>query len=241
MAKIALITGSNKGIGYEVLRQLGKAGCHVILASRNTELGERAVKKLKEEDGVTAFFTKLDLTDQASIDASAKRIDQLFGKLDVLVNNAAIVVRGEDGLPSKTTANALQQAMETNFIGTFRVTLAMLPLLRKAQSASIVNVSSGLASLELSSSNHLPAEHRRLGYSASKTALNMLTCHLAFELREENISVNSADPGYTATDLTDYEGTQSVAEAAVGVVRLALQDKSGPTGRFINQFAKVAW
>jgi NAD(P)-dependent dehydrogenase (short-subunit alcohol dehydrogenase family) len=157
------------------------------------------------------------------------------------VNNAAIAMKG-DGPPSATSLEAIERDYRVNFIGTVAVTRAMLPLLRKAPSARIVNVSSGLGSLTRTGDPAFEyVAYKYLGYAASKAALNMLTVQLAWELRGTAIKVNSADPGYTATDRNDNQGTQTVAEGSVEIVRLALLPDDGPTGKFSNKNGPVAW
>jgi NAD(P)-dependent dehydrogenase (short-subunit alcohol dehydrogenase family) len=238
--KIALVTGANKGIGYEVSRQLAAKGCTILMGARNPKLGEEAARRLASEN-LDVRFILIDLDNSASLAAAAVRIDAEFGRLDVLVNNAAIAMKG-DGPPSATSLEAIERDYRVNFIGTVAVTQAMLALLRKAPSARIVNVSSGLGSLTRTGDPAFEyVAYKYLGYAASKAALNMLTVQLAWELRGTAIKVNSADPGYTATDLNDNQGTQTVAEGSVDVVRLALLPDDGPTGKFSNKNGPVAW
>ena len=238
--KIALVTGANKGIGYEVSRQLAAKGCTVLTGARNSKLGEEAARRLTAEQ-LDVHFILIDLDNSATIAAAAARIDAEFGRLDILVNNAAIAIKG-DGPPSATSLEAIERDYRVNFIGTVAVTQAMLPLLRKAPSARIVNVSSGLGSLTRTGDSAFEhVAYKYLGYAASKAALNMLTVQLAWELRDTLIKVNSADPGYTATDLNENRGTQTVAEGSVEIVRLALLPEDGPTGKFSNRNGPVAW
>jgi NAD(P)-dependent dehydrogenase (short-subunit alcohol dehydrogenase family) len=238
--KIALVTGANKGIGFEVARQLAASGCTVLLGARNRALGEEAEATLKRE-GRDVRYLSIDLDDPATIASAAKNIEKDFGRLDILVNNAGIVGQG-DGLPSNVSLDAIERAFRVNFLGSVAVTQAMLPLLHKAPSASIVNVSSGLGSLTKSGDpawTHVAAKF--LGYAASKAALNMLTVQLAYELRGTSIKVNSVDPGYTATDLNQHRGTQSIPEGSVEAIRLALLPDDGPTGTFSNAQGIVPW
>ena len=238
--KIGLITGANKGIGYEVARQLANAGCAVLLGARNRALGEEAAAKLAAEN-LDVRYIPIDLDDSATIVAAARKIDTDFGRLDILVNNAGIAVQG-DGPPSISSLEAIERDYRVNFIGTVAVTQAMLPLLRKAPSARMVNVSSGLGSLTKTGDRAFEfVAYKYLGYAASKAALNMLTVQLAYELRDTAIKVNSADPGYTATDLNEHRGTQTVAEGSLEIVRLALLPDDGPTGAFSNRNGKVPW
>jgi NAD(P)-dependent dehydrogenase (short-subunit alcohol dehydrogenase family) len=240
LKKVALVTGANKGIGLEVARQLAASGCTVLLGARNKALGEEAAAALKRE-GCEVRYLSVDLDDAATIASAAKDIDADFGHLDILVNNAGIAAEG-DGLPSNVSLDTIKRDFHVNFLGSVAVTQAMLPLLRKASAASIVNVSSGLGSLTKSGDpawTHVAA--RFLGYAASKAALNMLTVQLAYELRSTSIKVNSVDPGYTATDLNQHRGTQSIPEGAAEIVRLALLPDDGPTGTFSNAQGIVPW
>jgi NAD(P)-dependent dehydrogenase (short-subunit alcohol dehydrogenase family) len=238
--KIALVTGANNGIGFEVARQLAASRCTVLLGARNKALGEEAAAELKHEGG-DAHYVAIDLDDPPTTAIAAKNIDADFGHLDVLVNNAGIVGQG-DGLPSSSSLDAIERAFRVNFLGSVAVTQAMLTLLRRAPSANIVNVSSGLGSLTKSGDpawTHAGAKY--LGYAASKAALNMLTVQLAYELRGTRIKVNSVDPGYTATDLNHHRGTQSIPEGASEIIRLALLPDDGPTGTFSNAQGMLPW
>ncbi len=238
--KIALITGANKGIGFEVARQLAASGCTVLLGARNRALGEEAAATLKNE-GRDVRYVAIDLDDPATIASAARNIEKDFGRLDILVNNAGIAAQG-DGLPSNSSLDAIERDFRVNFLGSVAVTQAMLPLLHKASSASIVNVSSGLGSLTKSADpawTHVAAKF--LGYAASKAVLNMLTVQLAYELRGPSIKVNSVDPGYTATDLNQHRGTQSIPEGSAETIRLALLPDDGPTGTFSNAQGIVPW
>jgi len=239
-ARIALVTGANKGIGLEIARQLGKAGHLVVLGARNATLGEAAAGALRM-DGVDARFIHIDLDKPATIQAAAAVIDANHDRLDVLVNNAGIADR-LDGPPSKASIDAVRRVFDTNFFGTLAVTQAMLPLLRKSPSARIVNVSSELGSL---THNGDPAwafaQYKFLGYNASKAAVNMLTVQLASELKETGIKVNSADPGFTATDLNNHRGSQTILEGAAAAIRLALLTDDGPTGGFFGANRAHPW
>jgi NAD(P)-dependent dehydrogenase (short-subunit alcohol dehydrogenase family) len=185
--KIALVTGANKDIGFAVARQLAASGCTVLLGARNKAFGQKAAAMLQRE-GCDVRYISIDLDDPTAIATAAREIEKDFGHLDILVNNAGVAAQGH-GLPSSSSLGALERAFRVNFLGSVAVTQAMLPLLRKASSASVVNVSSGLGSLTKSGDpawTHVDAKY--LGYAASKTALNM----------------NSVDPGYTATDLNQH-------------------------------------
>jgi NAD(P)-dependent dehydrogenase (short-subunit alcohol dehydrogenase family) len=238
--KIALITGANKGIGLEVARQLGRNGCIVFAAARNPKLGQEAAAKLKME-GIDARFVELDVTRRETIGAAAALIEKDFGKLDILVNNAGIIDPG-DGPPSTAHVEAVERVLQTNFFGALTVAQAMLPLVRKSGAGRIVNVSSGLGSLTF---NADPKWQNTpwvlIGYCASKAAMNMMTVQLANELRDTPIKVNSAAPGYTATDMNQNRGTQTVEEGASEIVHLSLLPADGPSGGFFDSAGRRAW
>jgi NAD(P)-dependent dehydrogenase (short-subunit alcohol dehydrogenase family) len=239
--KIALVTGANKGIGFGVSRRLGHAGLTVILGVRDIALGEAASTRLRDE-GLDVRPIMLDLTRTATIEAAVAAIAADFGHLDVLVNNAGISLGRTDGPPGSADIGAVRRIIETNFLGTLAVTQAMLPLLRWAEAARIVNVSSGLGSLTLNGDPDWQfAQVKLLGYNASKAALNMLTVQLAYELRDTPIKVNSADPGFTATDLNDHRGHQTIEEGASAPVRLALLPADGPSGGFFDAAGPQPW
>jgi NAD(P)-dependent dehydrogenase (short-subunit alcohol dehydrogenase family) len=239
---VALVTGANQGIGLQIAKELVKHGFTVLVGSRRLERGEAAAKTI---DG-DARVIQLDVTDQASIAAAAERIRKELGRLDVLINNAAISnTRKTLGMslqeyakisrPSNVPLDEVRAVWETNVFGVLAVTQAMLPLLRKAPAARIVNVSSGVGSL---TANSDPAYHYRsfFGpvYPASKTALNAITLAFAIELEPEGIKVNAVAPGFTRTCLNGYEGTQTVEEGAAEAVRVALLGPDGPTGKFTH-------
>lgn len=238
--RVALVTGANKGIGFEIARQLGKAGFTVFLGARDAGLGENAAAKLKGE-GIDARFVLLDLDRHEMIAQAASTIQAASGKLDALVNNAGIVDKG-DGPPSSANPQAVKRVMDVNFFGTLAVIQAMLPLLRAAPAARIVNLSSGLASLTWNSDPKWDfAGVKLIGYNTSKAAVNMLTVQLAFELRDTPIKVNSVNPGYIATDMNSHQGTKSVEEGAAEPVRMALLGPDGPTGGFFETGAANPW
>jgi NAD(P)-dependent dehydrogenase (short-subunit alcohol dehydrogenase family) len=238
--RVALITGANKGIGLEIARQLGRAGLTVLLGARNAVLGQASADMLRAQ-GIDVQFVELDLGREETIQTAAKTIEDQYKRLDVLVNNAGITDPG-DGPPSSATVSAVRRIMETNFFGALAVTQAMLPLLRKSKAGRIVNLSSGLASLTFNADPDWGfSDVKLIGYNTSKTALNMLTVQLAYELRGTAIKVNSANPGYTATDMTGGQGTQSVEEGAAEPVRLALLPDDGPTGGFFETAGPNPW
>jgi NAD(P)-dependent dehydrogenase (short-subunit alcohol dehydrogenase family) len=191
-------------------------------------------------EGLDVRFVELDVTRMETMAAAAARIEADFGKLDVLVNNAGIA-DPHDGPASRASVDAVERVLRTNFLGAVAMTQAVLPLLKKSGSGRIVNVSSELASI----TGHADptwkyAPVKVLGYCASKAALNMFTVQLAFELRDQGISVNSVNPGFTATDLNAHRGQQTVAEGAAEVVRVALQEH-GPSGKFLETGGELIW
>jgi NAD(P)-dependent dehydrogenase (short-subunit alcohol dehydrogenase family) len=238
--KVALVTGANKGIGYEIARGLGESGVTVLVGARDGQRGAVAAEKLAAE-GITAVPVELDVTDPVSISDAAARIEREYGKLDVLINNAGILLeRGQK--PSGVPIELLQRVFETNVYGVVRVTNAMLPLLRLSAAGRIVNLSSGLGSLALTSDPDNPyAQFPLLAYNSSKSALNSITVSYANELRNTSIKVNAADPGYCATDLNGHAGPRTPAQGAVAAVRLALLPPDGPTAGFFDDEGPQAW
>ncbi|WP_343654197.1 SDR family oxidoreductase [Paraburkholderia caribensis] len=234
------VYGANKGIGLEIARQLAYSGSYVIIGARDPERAEAAVNDLASQ-GLTAKSLRIDLNDQASIQAAAEIIRAEHGKLDILVNNAGIV-DAEDGPPSAASPDAARRVMDTNFIGTLAVTQAMLPLLRQSAAARIINLSSSLGSLTLNGDPTSPYYSARLiGYNASKAALNMLTVQLAEELRDTPIVVNSVSPGYVKTDLTGHNGFMTAEEGAALPVKYALLGEDAVSGRFVEPNGETPW
>ncbi len=235
--RIALITGANKGIGLEIARQLSQAGLQVIIGARDLGRAQKARDHLAAEGLSTQYF-QLDINDLKSITAAAEGIKAEYGKLDILVNNAGIF-DFDDAKPSNASIDAVRRVIETNFIGTLAVTQAMLPLLRAAPAARIVNLSSSLASLTLNgdpSSTYYSQQY--IGYNASKAALNMLTIQLNEELRGTGIVVNSVSPGFVKTDLTGY-GTMTPEDGARLPVQYALGGET--SGRFVEPDGETPW
>jgi len=231
-----LITGANKGLGFETARQLIAAGHTVYAGSRDAERGRRAAGQLG------ARLVVIDVTDDESVAAAAKSI-AADGGLDVLVNNAGIEARtATNGVvgAAETTAGFMQAMFDTNAFGAVRVTHAFLPLLAHSTAPVIVNVTSGLGSLALMTETGSPAAaYPGVAYPASKAALNMITVQYAKAF--PGMRINAADPGYTDTDLNGHEGIQTVEQGAEIIVRLARLGPDGPTGGYFSAAGPVPW
>jgi NAD(P)-dependent dehydrogenase (short-subunit alcohol dehydrogenase family) len=246
--RVALVTGANKGIGLQIAKDLAKHGLTVLVGSRDLEKGVEAAKSV----GQHAHAIQIDVTDRASIAAAAERIGKEYGRLDVLVNNAGIASLAPPGtpfeerlkmnIPSSAPLEYTHAIFETNVFGVIAVTQAMLPLLREALAARIVNVGSTAGSLTLNSDPNF--QLRRLfgsAYSPSKAAMHAISLGFAIELENTNIKVNVVCPGFTATDLNDFRGTRTVEQGAHEAVRLALLGPDGPTGTFTDESGPVPW
>lgn len=244
---VALVTGANQGVGFQVAKALAADGYIVYVGSRNLANGEKAAAEI----GENASAIQLDVTQQATITAAAERIEKEAGRLDLLVNNAAIAHAGrpgrsledatEAGKATKASLNEVRTVWETNVFGVIAVTQAMLPLLRKSSAARIVNVSSGLGSLTwIADPACWARDHFGVVYGASKTALNAVTMAFAIELEKENIKVNAVSPGFTATALNNFQGTDTVEVGSLEPVRVALET-DGPTGAFTGPEGAFPW
>jgi NAD(P)-dependent dehydrogenase (short-subunit alcohol dehydrogenase family) len=236
---IALVTGANKGIGYEIAAGLGALGWSVGVGARDDERREAAVQKLVAA-GVDAFGVPLDVTDDASVTAAAAAIDARAGRLDVLVNNAG-VTGGMAQTPTTADLATVRQAVETNVIGVIRVTNAMLPLLRRSGSPRIVNMSSSVGSLTRQSAPGGQAGPIAVAYSPSKTFLNAVTVQYARELAGTDILINAGCPGYCATDLNGFRGVRTPEQGAAIAIQLATLPDGGPTGGFFEDAGPVPW
>ncbi|WP_031529960.1 SDR family NAD(P)-dependent oxidoreductase [Dyadobacter crusticola] len=244
---VALVTGANQGVGFQIAKALAADNYIVYVGSRKLGNGEKAAAEM----GSNAFPIELDVTQQATISAAAAQIEKQHGRLDLLVNNAAIAHAGkpgrtleettEDGRATKASLDEVRAVWETNVFGVIAVTQALLPLLRKSANARIVNVSSGLGSLTWVSDPACWArDHFGVVYAASKTALNAVTMAFAIELEKENIKVNAVSPGFTATALNNFQGTDSVEVGSREPVRVALE-KDGPTATFTGPDGALPW
>jgi NAD(P)-dependent dehydrogenase (short-subunit alcohol dehydrogenase family) len=241
--KIALITGANRGIGFETARQIGQKGVAVIVAARKIQTAEEAATKLTAE-GLEATPVKLDVTKEEDRQAVTKFLTEKFGKLDILINNAGISAPG--GLfgvrASETGEEELQSLLNTNLFSVIAVTRALLPLLKKSEAGRIVNVGSILGSLtEQANPASQIAPLKVLSYNLSKTAVNAFTIHLAVELKDTNIKVNTAHPGWVKTELGTEYAPMEIPEGAKTSVDLALIGSDGPNGRFVHLGQELPW
>ena len=238
MTTTALVTGANKGIGYEIAAGLGRLGWAVGVGARDDERREAAVARLREA-GVDAFGVPLDVTDDASVAAAAALLEARGG-LDVLVNNAGVTGGGVQ-TPSEVDMAAVRAAVEVNVWGVIRLTNAVLPMLRRSPSPRIVNVSSGVGSLTLQSADDGTTGPLSAAYSPSKTYLNAVTVQYAKELKDTGILVNMGCPGFVSTDLNGHRGTRTPEEGARTPIRLATLPDDGPTGTYSNDDGPLPW
>jgi NAD(P)-dependent dehydrogenase (short-subunit alcohol dehydrogenase family) len=236
---IALVTGANKGIGYEIAAALGALGWTVGVGARDDRRREEAVDKLRA-DGFTVFGVPLDVTDDASVAAAARLVEERTGRLDVLVNNAG-VTGGAAQQPTTADLDVVRTAVETNVYGVIRVVNAMLPLLRRSASPRIVNMSSAVGSLTRQSTPGAQTGPIAVAYAPSKTFLNAVTVQYAKELAGTKILINAGCPGYCATDLNGFSGVRTPRQGAAIAVRLATLPDDGPTGGFFDDDGVVAW
>ena len=247
--KIALVTGANKGIGRAAAEQLAALGMTVLIGARDPRRGEEAAAPVRAAGG-DAHAVTLDVTDPATVQEVVKHVEERFGHLDVLINNAGITGSGQvspadayDQVPSTVDLDMVRAVFETNVFGVIAVTNAMLPLLRRSPAPRIVNVSSHAASLTLTSdpggpfATLLPSA----AYSPSKTALTALTVQYANQLRKDGVLVNAVAPGYVDTDSNNHSGYLTPAQGAAVLVRLATLGADGPTGGFFGEDGPIPW
>lgn len=238
--KVALVTGANKGIGYEIARGLAVKGMTVLLGCRDLGRAQAASGKLAQ-DGHTAVPILLDVTRPETIQAAARQIEAEHGKLDVLVNNAGIAQEWQSK-PSTVDLTLVRKTYETNVFGPMLVIQAMLPLVRRAPAGRIVNVSSSLGSLGQTSDPASPlSKFLVLGYNTSKSALNAVTIQFANELRDTPIKVNAVCPGYVATDLNTRSGPRTPEQGARIAIEMATLGSDGPTGGYFNDAGRIPW
>jgi NAD(P)-dependent dehydrogenase (short-subunit alcohol dehydrogenase family) len=241
--KVAFITGGNKGLGLETARQLGKLGITVVIGSRDLERGVAAANKLKGE-GIQADAIRFNVTTPADYQAAYDYFDQRYGRLDILVNNAGVSKENifAGNKTSATSAETLRETFDTNFFAVVALTQALLPLIRKARAGRIVNLSSILGSNTLHATPGSPIyEAKVLAYDASKAALNTFTTHLAHELRDTKIKVNSAHPGWVKTDMGTDAAPMEIPDGAKTSVRLATLPEDGPTGGYFHMEDALPW
>ncbi len=239
--RVALVTGANKGIGLAIATQLAETGLTVLLGVRDVAKGKEAARILNSR-GLTVEVLPIDLDDEATIAGAARQIEASHGRLDVLVNNAAIA-DATDGPPSAVSLAVVRQIIETNFIGTLAVTQALLPLLHKSPAGRIVNLTSPLGSLVINNDPSSPYyQFRQIGYAVSKAAVNMLTSQLNAELAETSITVNSVVPGFVQTDLTGNTGNMTPGEGAKLPVQYALSSGiAALSGVFDSPEGQLPW
>jgi NAD(P)-dependent dehydrogenase (short-subunit alcohol dehydrogenase family) len=240
--KVALITGANKGIGLETARQLGKLGITVLVGARDQAKGEAAVAELKK-DGVDARAVKLDVDNPSDYEAVKKLIEKDYGRLDILINNAGVLLDSRKGNEtSKTSQDVLRKTFNTNFFAVVGLTQALLPLLKKSVGGRIVNLSSILGSNTLHATpGSFIYDAKTFAYDASKAALNSFTIHLAHELKDTKIKVNSAHPGWVKTEMGGEGAQLDVETGAKTSVELATLQDSGPNGAYVHLGKPLPW
>lgn len=234
---VALVTGANKGIGYEIAAGLGALGWSIGVGARDEQRREEAVDRLKSA-GVDAFGVALDVTDDASAAAAADLFEKRFGRLDVLVNNAGIT-GGMPQAPTEVSPEQVRTVVETNVIGPMRMINTMLPLLRRSASPRIVNMSSSVGSLTRQAAGSVGPVSGT--YSPSKTFLNAVMLQYAKELEGSGILINAVCPGYVATDLNGFSGTRTVEQGAAVAIQMATLPDDGPTGGYFEDAGTIPW
>jgi NAD(P)-dependent dehydrogenase (short-subunit alcohol dehydrogenase family) len=241
--KVAFVTGGNRGIGLETARQLGKQGVKVVIGSRDAEKGKAAAEKLRAE-GADVDAIRFDITSPADYQEAYNYFDKNFGRLDILINNAGVSKEafGAPNNASSVSKALLRETFETNFFGTIELTQVLLPLIKKAPEGRIVNLSSILGSLTLHSDPKSPIyAAKTLAYDASKTALNAFTVHLAHELQNTKIKINSAHPGWVKTEMGTDAAPMEIPDGAKTSVQLALLPADGPTGGYFHMGEVLPW
>lgn len=241
MKRIILITGANKGIGFETARQLGQQGHTLLIGARDRAKGDEAALKLKAE-GIEAHAIELDVTNDKTIQTAAEEIEEKFGKLDTLINNAGVALEGWGVSSLKVSLETWRQTFETNLFGLIAVTQRFLPLLLKSEAGRIVNLTSILGSLTLHSDPKSPIYNfKSPAYDTSKAALNSYTIHLAYDLRETPIKVNAAHPGWVKTDMGGESAPMELVDGAKTSAWLATLPKDGPSGGYFHMHAQLPW
>jgi NAD(P)-dependent dehydrogenase (short-subunit alcohol dehydrogenase family) len=244
--KIAFITGGNRGLGFQTALDLKDAGVKVVIGSRDPAQGEQAVQKLRAA-GVDADVLRFDITNPTDYQAAYDYFNSKYGRLDILINNAGIAGgtfpgTGPEHSASEVPADLLHKVFETNFFAQVALTEALLPLIKKSPAGRIVNLSSILGSLTLHADPKSPIYNAKtFAYDASKTALNAFTVHLAWELRDTNIKVNSAHPGWVKTDMGGPQAPMELSEGGKTSAALATLSNGGPSGGFFHQGQTLPW
>jgi NAD(P)-dependent dehydrogenase (short-subunit alcohol dehydrogenase family) len=241
--KLALVTGANKGLGFEMSRQLAQHGLTVLIAARNLQAAQEAATTLKHE-GLQAESIRLDVNDSTQIQAVVQEIGDRFGKLDVLINNAGVMLDGEWLISNASfvSLDVIRKTFDTNFFALVELTQALLPLILKSQSGRIVNMASIEGSLTLHADPNSPVyDAKPFAYNASKAAVNSFTVHLAHELRNTPVKVNSSHPGWVKTELGGEGAMMDITEGAKTGVQLATLPEDGPSGGFFHLGQPVPW
>lgn len=240
MKKVALVTGANKGLGYETAKQLAGQNITVLIGARDEMAGKKACEDLMSL-ALEARFIHLDVSNEESIIQAKSKIEKDYGRLDILVNNAGVML--DLGTPlEEVTSEVIESTFEVNVVGPMLMVKHFLPLLQKSESGRIVNVSSGLGSLAQNADpNFMYYPYKLLAYNSSKAALNSVTLSYAFRLKDSHIKINSADPGFCKTDLNGNIGPKSPEDGAQIAVRLATLDQEGPNGGFFDLNGIVPW
>jgi len=243
MEKVAFISGANRGIGFETAKKLAEKGIKVILGSRDMNKGDQAIKKLLSL-GIDADLVEYNASDLSSPQNVFKYISDQYGKLDILINNVGVLLTGNLFVTNSSSIsdNDLKETFQTNFFSVVSLTQALLPLIKKSVAGRIVNVSTILSSLTLHSAENSPiSPAKELAYNASKTALNAYTVHLAMELKDTKIKVNSGHPGWVKTELGGPNAPVEVKDSYKTSLHLATLDDDGPTGGLFHEENIIPW
>jgi NAD(P)-dependent dehydrogenase (short-subunit alcohol dehydrogenase family) len=229
--RVAVVTGGNRGIGFELCKELSKVGCRVVLTSRNEEYGKQALAKLGDDKNIV--FHKLDVTDSQDIVALRDWILKTYGRVDILINNAGIYL-DEGTSVFNVDEKIVKETLDVNFYGAFNMCRAFVPIMRENGYGHIVNISSGFGAMSEMAGYHA-------AYRISKAALNALTLIMADELRDGNLKVNAVCPGWVNTDMGGKTAPVSAEKAAKDIVHVALMDKEGDTGSFYRHKKPIEW
>ena len=244
--KIALITGANKGLGLACVQLLSKKGYTTILTARNAKKGATSLKQLKKEGYKNIFFEELDVTKEKNIEKAVQNILKAHKRIDILINNAGIFLDEGDGIKDmpytieNIPLNTIKKTMETNLYGPILLTQRILPLMKKQNFGRIVNVSSGMGQMT-TEANPRYSGGGFPSYRISKTALNAFTRNLSFEVKKQNILVNSVCPGWCRTDMGGKEATRSPEEGAEGIIWVATLPNNGPSGKLFRDKKEIPW